>query len=86
MSLNRVYTVTQQEGGVGMTEQELRELCERWGVTLRVNVRKGRKAPVYEGLKRFGKEVRAVYLIAGSKLPEASTEAIEAKLSKLHKE
>jgi DNA-binding IclR family transcriptional regulator len=85
MSLNKVYTVTQQEV-VRMTEQELKELCERWGVTLRVNVRKGRKAPVYEGVKRFGKEVRGVYLIAGSKLPEASREALEAKLSKLHKE
>jgi hypothetical protein len=39
---------------------------------------------VYEGVKRFGKEVRGVYLIAGSKLPETSREAIEAKLSKLH--
>jgi hypothetical protein len=69
-----------------MTEQELRELCERWGVTLRVNVRKGRKAPVYEAVKRFGKEVRGVYLIAGSKLSEVESGYIEAKLSKLHKQ
>jgi hypothetical protein len=34
----------------------------------------------------MGGKVRVQYLIAASKLPEASAEALEAKLSKLHKE
>jgi hypothetical protein len=34
----------------------------------------------------MGGKVRVQYLIAASKLPEASREALEAKLSKLHKE
>jgi acetamidase/formamidase len=72
--------------GVKMTEQELRELCERWEVTLRVKIRKGRTTPAYEAVKWFAGKTHTVYLIAGSKLPEASREALEAKLSKLRKE
>jgi hypothetical protein len=66
-----------------MTEQELRELCERRGATLRKRPGRGAKTNVYEAYKRMGGKVRVQYLIAASKLPEASAEALEAKLSKL---
>jgi hypothetical protein len=69
-----------------MTEDELAELCERWGATLRKRPGRGAKTYVYEAYKRFGDKVRVKYLIAVSKLPKTSTEAIEAKLSKLSEE
>jgi hypothetical protein len=69
-----------------MTEQELRQLCEQWGVTLRINVRKDRRTPAYEAVKWYAGKTRTVYLFAASRLPKTSTEAIEAKLSKLSEE
>jgi hypothetical protein len=69
-----------------MTEQELQEICQQWGATLRKRARTGRKSLAYEAYRGEGRKTRMVYLFAASKLPEASREALEAKLSKLHKE
>jgi hypothetical protein len=67
-----------------MTEQELQHICQRWGATLRKRTKSGRKSPAYEAYRGEGGRTHMVYLFAVSKLPEASTEAVESKLLKLY--
>ncbi len=67
-----------------MTEQELQQICQQWGATLRKRSRVRRRSLAYEAYRGEGGKTRMVYLFAVSKLSEASREAVEAKLSKLH--
>jgi hypothetical protein len=66
-----------------VTEQQLTELCRQYRATLRKRTKKGRKSPAYEAYRDIAGKTYMVYLLSASKLPEADTEAIRAKLAKL---